>query len=124
MTGDGFEREVAVEALADQHSEGALALAPAERERRKPAAQERPGSLELVLLGCLAQRLVDELTVDAALQERAPDPLTPPLVEVALVLREQPHEADVVEVALVSESANRRLGHSGVQSLRLEVAAH
>jgi hypothetical protein len=100
-----IEGQLAVVSLAQQYAECAVALAPVARRIGKPPPQDHERPLEFRFLETLAggERPLDQLAIDAALSQGAPDPLVPPLRESALVLDDQPREPSIVEHTLIAE---------------------
>src|SRR5579884_2845747 len=102
VSGDRVQREIAVVALAKQDAERSLALATVAHRRGKPPAKDGHGAFPLAiyrgvavalaaalaLAGLPAECVLDELSRHTASQQRLPDPLGAPLLELAFVLRE------------------------------------
>src|SRR5690348_10801518 len=101
VDGDRVQGEVRAIALAKQHAKGPLALAAVAHRRGKSAAKHSEGAVDLALAGLGAERFLDELGRHATREQGLSDPIGAPLLELALVLREQAREASVVEVALL-----------------------
>jgi len=111
---DRVEGQLGVIALANEHSECPIALAPVTRRRGKPPAQESESAFELVPVAAtvvvgLSQRLLDKVGTDSAREQPPPDPVAAPCLELALVLDEQSGEPRVVKVALLDQGRDRAL---------------
>ena len=113
MERDRVQGQLGVVALANEHSERPLAVAPVARRRGKPPAEERERASEFVPVAATAalvvpgQRLIDEIGADSAREQALPDSVAAPCLELALVLDEQSSEPRVVQVALLDEGRDR-----------------
>ncbi len=108
-----LECQVAVVALSQQHAQRAITLSPLVYGIRKPSAQQRDRTLELSVGRLGSERILHEISLEAPLQQRSPDALGSPLVELALVGGELARVPSVIEVALISEHLDRTLGLLG-----------
>ena len=111
---DRVEGQLGVVALANEHSERPIALAPVTHWRGKPPTQEIESAFEFVPVAAtvvvvLSQRLLDKVGTDSAREQPPPDPVASPCLELALVLDEQSSEPRVVKVALLDQGRDRAL---------------
>ena len=114
MERDRVEGQLGVVALANEHSERPIALAPDTHWRGKPPTQEIESAFEFVPVAAtvvvvLSQRLLDKVGTDSAREQPPPDPVASPCLELALVLDEQSSEPRVVKVALLDQGRDRAL---------------
>jgi hypothetical protein len=94
------------------------------RDRGEAAAQQRHGRVALARRVAVGQRLDDEIRIDPERQQPALDPLAPPVVERAAVLRERARVARVIDVALPHEYLDGTLDRRVVDVVASEVSAH
>jgi len=132
VAGQRLERNLALVSLAQKHTKSAFSLSCGTGRGREPPAQQLECSPELagrrrrarwLGRGVGAERLVDQLALDASRQQRPADSLVSPALELPLVLPEQTRIASVVDTALFSQHVQRPFHHLVIDALRLEVAA-
>jgi len=127
VRGDRVEREVGVVSLAKQHSQCSVPLAAITRRRREPPPQEGQRAFHLAVGGvrvALGECILDEIGVRAAREQCLPNPVTPPLFELALVLNEQADEPSVIQVSLLDKGGDRPLDVLGIGASASKVRTH
>jgi hypothetical protein len=123
--GQRNKRKLAVKALAQEHGEGPIPISSMHRRVREPPAQRLHSAVEFIApVLCPCQRRFDHIGVDATLEQRTADPVGSPLLELALVLGEQPRVTVIAEVSLVEQHLHRRFECGRVNTLLLEMPAH
>src|SRR5918992_4617353 len=98
VAADRVVRQLELVALADEHAEGALAVARRGRRVGETAAQQGERGVQLPLVAALADGGLDQVRLDAERPQPALDPLGAPAVEPPSVVREAAGEAGVVEI--------------------------
>src|ERR671915_441257 len=111
VAADRVVRQLELVALADEHAEGALAVARCGRRVGEAAAQEGERGVQLPLVVPFTDGGLDQVGLDAERPQPALDPLGAPAVEPPAVVGEAVGEAGVVGVAPLAQLADHRVDH-------------
>lgn len=128
VRGERIKGDVWFVALAYQDPQGAVAVATAVWRRWEAAGQQLQRAVQLRLVracaGAVLERRRDRLLCDPALQEGTPDPLSPPLLEFALVGNEQVRETMIIEVPVLGQLGDRLLCYGVIDALAEQVGTY